>query len=142
MNEKRKFKVAVEFKVVIEPITAPDLGECLDQQENASVKHADFQAWIDAQQRLQQEIMSDAMLRTRFLRQALRQLTIGQVDKILNKVYGEAVVDPVLTEAFARLSNTDQETLSFADAGRLLDEIELLDATVSCRFAGLEVTEI
>jgi len=106
----------------------------------ASLLADQFKQWIDAQERLQREVLGDHDLSIQYAREVLRERTEGQIEGLLEKTYGAMDSKRILEEALRRLSEADQMTLKLGEDGLLNDETELLDDAVSCRFSGLEVT--
>ena len=119
----------------------PARGKSKPAVSPAELLDGEFRQWIDAQKRLQQEILGSADLRAQYACEALRERTDGQLQEILEKAYGPPDPNRILMEAMKRLPESDRETLKAGEEELLSDETELLDDAVTYRFSGMKVTD-
>ncbi|MEE8399784.1 MAG: hypothetical protein V3S89_12315 [Desulfobacterales bacterium] len=110
-------------------------------QDYQLLLYPEYEKWAAAQRALQDEILKDETLSTRYVQDMLRDLIRGRLDAILDDKYGAPDINTVLEQAIQRLSAAEQETLKVEVDSMLFDETELVDDSVDCRFAGLTVTE-
>jgi hypothetical protein len=109
-------------------------------QDYQLLLYPEYEKWVDAQRTLQDEILKDEALSTRYVRDMVRDLIRGRLDAILDDKYGASDLNNVLKQAIQRLPAAEQETLKVEVDSMLFDETELVDDSVDCRFAGLTVT--
>ena len=144
----KKLSMSLAFEVAIEDVSVPESSVYLTGQSYGGGRDLPvqllqdkFEAWIDAQKRLQQLILEDAELCAQYTRALLREQTEGQLDALLDD--GNAPdVDAILNVAVRRLSETDQAVLRAEITELLRDETVLLDDAVTFQCSGLEINEI
>jgi hypothetical protein len=110
-------------------------------QDYQLLVYPEYERWAAAQRALQEEILKDEALSTRYVQHMVRDLTRGRLDAILDDTYGPADLNEILKQAIQRLPAAEQETLRIEVDSMLFDETELVDNSVDCRFAGLTVTK-
>jgi len=103
--------------------------------------YPEYEKWVAAQRELQGEILNDEALSARYLKAMVRDLIRGRLDAILDGRFGPPDPNKVLKEAIQRLPKAEQSILKVESESILFDETELVDSSVSCRFAGLAVTK-
>lgn len=104
--------------------------------------YPEYEAWAAAQRTLQQEILKDHTLSTDYVREIVRDLTRGQIDALIDDKYGAPDLNGVLKSAMKRIPASSQAILKSEEESLLLDETELVDDSVTCRFARLTVIKV
>ena len=103
--------------------------------------HPEYETSVAAQQVLQAEILNDPELSAAFVREMVRETTRGRVEALLGDKYGECDLAAVLQRAMSKLSEKDRALLKADQVSLVHDETELLDGSVSVRFAGVVVSK-
>jgi hypothetical protein len=102
--------------------------------------YPEYEAWADAQRKLQEAMLADESLAYDYAREMVRDLMRGRVELVIDAKYGAPRVHEVLAAAMRKLPAADQARLKADEMALLGDETELVDNAVACRFAGISVT--
>ncbi len=88
---------------------------------------------------LQEQILTDNELCSDYVREIVRDLARGNVDKMVDDECGQPDLNGVLKQALAKLPKNMQTILKAEEESLLHDETELIDDSVSCHFAGISI---
>ena len=98
-----------------------------------------YEEWAAAQVALQQQILADDDLCNDYVLEMVRDLTRGNIDRIIDEECGEPDLNDVLKRALTTLPDNMQTVLKAGEEALLHDETELVDDSVNCRFAGISI---
>ena len=101
--------------------------------------YPEYEEWAAAQVALQEQILTDDELCSDYVREIVRDLARGNVDKMVDDECGQPDLNGVLKQALAKLPKNMQTTLKAEEESLLHDETELIDDSVSCHFAGISI---
>ena len=101
--------------------------------------YPEYEEWAAAQVALQEQILTDNELCSDYVREIVRDLARGNIDKMVDDDCGESDLNGVLKRALAKLPENMQILLKVEEESLLHDETELVDDSVSCHFAGISI---
>ena len=101
--------------------------------------YPEYEEWAAAQVALQEQILTDNELCSDYVREIVRDLARGNVDKMVDDECGQPDLNGVLKQALAKLPENMQTILKAEEESLLHDETELIDDSVSCHFAGISI---